>query len=46
MEENPENNTKLNININRELLYGPEFSQKIKDLKIFIYGLRGVIKHK
>ena len=46
MEENPENNTKLNININRELLYGPEFSQKIKEVKLVIDGLRGVIKHK
>ena len=46
MEENSENITKLNIDINSQLLYGPEFIKKINNLKIFVYGLRGVTKYK
>lgn len=40
------NNSILRIKTKRKLFFGPEFSKKIKDLKIFIYGLRGVNKYK
>lgn len=46
MEENSDNCTKLNINLNTQILYGSEFIKKINDLKIFIYGLKGVTKYK
>lgn len=37
---------KLDYKSKRKLYFGPNFSKKISELKIFIYGLRGVIKYK
>ena len=43
MEEfHSENYPKLNIKPKSQLLFGESFSEKISELKIFIYGLRGV----
>ena len=35
----------LNIKAKNQLHFGKHFSKKIQDLKIFIFGLKGVIKH-
>ena len=39
-------NIKFDIITKSELLFGPDFSPKINELNIFIYGLRGVNKYK
>ena len=40
----PKNKNNLNIKSKSQLYFGQNFSKKIQDLKIFIYGLKGVIK--
>ena len=37
-----ENNINLSIKSKCNLYFGREFSKKIENLKIFLYGLRGV----
>ena len=37
-----ENNPQLTLKSKSQLHYGIDFSRKISDLKVFIYGLRGV----
>ena len=39
-----ENNDKLNLKSKIQLHFSQKYSKKISELKIFIYGLRGVIK--
>ncbi len=46
MELKTENYTQLNINFKNELYFNKTFTNKIKELKVFIYGLRGVNKYK
>ena len=46
MELKTENYTQLNINFKNELYFNKIFTNKIKELKGFIYGLRGVNKYK
>ena len=46
MELKTENYTQLNINFKNELYFNKIFTNKIKKLKVFIYGLRGVTKYK
>ena len=41
----PKNKNFLNIKSKGQLYFGQHFSKKIQDLKIFIYGLKGVIKY-
>lgn len=43
MEE--KNQKYLNIKSKSQLYFGPYFSDKIQNLKVFIYGLKGVIKY-
>ena len=38
-----ENVPKLTLKSKSQLHYGIEFSHKISELRVFIYGLRGVI---
>jgi hypothetical protein len=46
MEEKPKKrNNDLNIKSKSQLFFGQEFSQKIQELKIFIFGLKGVNKY-
>lgn len=44
MEEQKANNIKLNPKLKSQFNYGLKYSKKISELKIFIHGLRGVIK--
>jgi hypothetical protein len=44
MEEKKTNNIKLNQKLKNQFNFGLKFSKKISELKIFIHGLRGVIK--
>jgi len=41
----PKNKNFLNIKSKGQLYFGQHFSKKIQDLKIFIYGLKGVNKY-
>lgn len=41
----PKNKNFLKIKSKGQLYFGQHFSKKIQDLKIFIYGLKGVIKY-
>jgi hypothetical protein len=43
-EKKTEKKNKFNHKSKRKLYFGPHYSQRISELKIFIYGLRGVIK--
>lgn len=43
MEE--KNQKYLNIKSKSQLYFGPYFSDKIQNLKVFIYGLKGVNKY-
>ena len=45
MEDIGEKSYFLNIKSKSELNFGKFFSQKISELKIFIYGLKEVIKY-
>jgi len=41
-----DNYTKLDYESRRKIFFGPNFSKKLSELRIFIYGLKGVIKYK
>jgi hypothetical protein len=41
----PKNQNILNIKSKRQLYFGKNFDEKIKQLKVFIYGLKGVNKY-
>ena len=41
----PKNKIFLNMKSKGQLYFGQHFSKKIQDLKIFIYGLKGVNKY-